>query len=52
MECAPYSPELAPHDFFLFGATKEDFAVHRLDGLDDLFDAIESFLGVLSEDFL
>jgi hypothetical protein len=40
----PYSPDLAPCDFFLFGAMKEDVAWQHFDGIDELFQSVEGFL--------
>jgi hypothetical protein len=52
LEHSPYSLDLAPCDFFLFGAMKENAWGQRFDSLDGLFDAGESFLGRLCADFL
>jgi histone-lysine N-methyltransferase SETMAR len=41
MDHPPYSPDLGPCDFFLFGAMKKHFAEQRCDGVDDLFQAVE-----------
>jgi hypothetical protein len=38
-----YSPDLAPCDFFLFGAMKENFSGTRFARADELFQAVEDF---------
>jgi hypothetical protein len=48
----PYSLDLAPCDFFLFGAMKGPFRGQRCDSLDGLFDAGEGFLRGLYADLL
>jgi hypothetical protein len=52
LERPPYSLELAPCDFFLFGAMKGNFLGQRFDSLDGLSDARESVLGGLCTDVL
>jgi histone-lysine N-methyltransferase SETMAR len=52
MEHPPYSPDLAPCDFSLFGAMKQAFAGRHFDTIDDLFMDVEAFLGGLSADSL
>jgi histone-lysine N-methyltransferase SETMAR len=52
LEHPPYSLELVPCDFFLFGAMKGNFWGQRFDSVDGLFDAGESFLGELCTDIL
>jgi hypothetical protein len=48
----PYSPDLAPHDFFLFGAMKQAFAGQHFAAIDNLLMSVEAFLRGLSADFL
>jgi hypothetical protein len=48
----PYSPDLAPCDFFLFGAMKQAFAGQHFATIDDLLMSVEAFLRGLSADFL
>jgi hypothetical protein len=45
-------PDLAPCDFFLFGAMKENFSGMRFASVDELFQGIEGFLRGLSADTL
>jgi hypothetical protein len=52
LEHPPYNLDLAPTDFFLFGAMKEKLWGQRFDSLDGLFDAGESFVGGLCADVL
>jgi histone-lysine N-methyltransferase SETMAR len=52
LEHPPYSLDLAPCDFFLFGEMKGNFWGQCFDSLDGLFDAGESFLGGLCADVL
>jgi AraC-like DNA-binding protein len=52
MEHPPDSPDLAPCDFYLFGAMKENFSGQRFERVDELFFAVEAFLGGLSAHFL
>jgi histone-lysine N-methyltransferase SETMAR len=51
-EHPPYSLDLAPCDFFLFGAMKGNIWRPRFDSLDGIFDTGESFLGGLCADVL
>jgi hypothetical protein len=44
MEHPPYSLDLAPCDFFLFGAIKQVFAGQHFDTIDDIFMGVEGFL--------
>jgi hypothetical protein len=52
LEHPPHRLDLAPGDFFLFGAMKGSFWGHRFECLDGLFDAGESPLGGLYADIL
>jgi histone-lysine N-methyltransferase SETMAR len=52
MDHPPYRPDLAPCDFFLFGARKQASAGHHFDTIDDLWMGVEVFLGGLSADCL
>jgi hypothetical protein len=52
MEYSPSSSDLAPGDFFLFRAMKENFSGQRLESAEGLFLAVEGFLRRLSADFL
>jgi hypothetical protein len=52
LEYPPYSLDLAPCDFFLFGAMKGNCWGQHFDSLDGLFDAGESFSGGLCADVL
>jgi hypothetical protein len=52
MEHPPYSPDLSPGDFYLFGAMKENFSGQHFDSVDELFFAIEALLRGLPADFL
>jgi transposase len=36
MEDPTYSPDLAPYDFYLFGAVKENFSTQRFESVDEL----------------
>jgi hypothetical protein len=45
-----YSPDLAPCNFFLFGAMKENFSGMRFARADELFQGVEDFLEGLSAD--
>jgi histone-lysine N-methyltransferase SETMAR len=45
-----YSPDLAPCDFFLFGAMKENFSGIRFASVDELFQSVEGFLRGFSAD--
>jgi hypothetical protein len=47
-----YSPDLAPSDFFLFGAMTENFSGMRFAGTDELFQGVEDCWGGLSVDTL
>jgi histone-lysine N-methyltransferase SETMAR len=48
----PYSPDLAPCDFFLFSAMKHVFAGQHFATIDDLLMGVEAFLRGLSPDVL
>jgi hypothetical protein len=48
----PYSPDLAPGDFFLLGATKQMFAGQHFATVGDLLMSVEAFLRGLSADVL
>jgi histone-lysine N-methyltransferase SETMAR len=52
LEHPPYSLDLAPCDFFLFGAMKGNCWGQRFDSLDGLFDAGEGLLRGLCADVL
>jgi hypothetical protein len=55
MEYPSYSPDLAPCDFFLFGAMKQAFSGQLFDTIDDLLSvwrhSWESFCGLLTDRF-
>jgi hypothetical protein len=51
-EHPPYSPDLTPYAFFLFGAMKQARAGQYFDAIGHFFMAAEAFLGGLSVDFL
>jgi hypothetical protein len=40
----PYSPDLAPSDFFLFGAVKRQLSKCSFDHVDDLLTAVQEIL--------
>jgi hypothetical protein len=42
MEHTPYSPGLAPCDFFLFGAMKENISGHPFESVEELLLAVEA----------
>jgi len=44
----PYSPDIAPSDFFLFGWLKEQLTHHQIADEDGLFEAVDEILGTLS----
>jgi hypothetical protein len=48
----PYSPDMAPSDFFLFGYIKQKIAGQEFVSLDDLLEAIREEFGRLSKSFL
>jgi hypothetical protein len=48
----PYSQDLAPCDFSLFGAMKQAFAEQHFATIDDLLMSVDAFLRGLSADFL
>jgi hypothetical protein len=52
MEHPPSSPDLAPCDFYLFGAMKENFSGQRFESVDELFFPFEAFLKGPPADFL
>jgi hypothetical protein len=52
MEYPPYSLDLAPCNFYLFGAMKEHFSAQRFESVDVLFFAVETLLRGISADFL
>jgi hypothetical protein len=52
MEHPPYSPDLAPCNFFLIGAIKRAFAGKYFDAIDDVFMGVEAFLGALCRLFV
>ena len=43
MEHSPYSPDLAPSDFFLFGFLKTNLEGKHFDSADELFDWVKNF---------
>ena len=45
----PYSPDIAPSDFFLFGYMKEKLKGRRFNSKEELLEAIHSILGAISE---
>jgi hypothetical protein len=51
MEHPPDRPDLAPCNFFLFGAMKQAFSGQYFDTIDDFFMDVEAFMGGLSADF-
>ena len=48
----PYSPDLAPCDFFLFPKLKTHLKGHNLGTLENVQAAVTRALNILSEDFL
>jgi histone-lysine N-methyltransferase SETMAR len=48
----PYSPDLAPRDFFLFGAVKQAFTGQHSATIDDLLMSVDTFRSGLSANFL
>jgi hypothetical protein len=52
MEYPPYSPDLAPCNFFLFSAMKQAFAGQYYDIVGGPCMEVEAFLGGISADFL
>jgi histone-lysine N-methyltransferase SETMAR len=52
MEHPPYSPDLAPSDFVLFSAMKENLLGQRFESVEEFFLAVKAFLRRLSADFL
>jgi hypothetical protein len=52
MEHPPCSPDLAPCDFFLFGAMKENFSGQRFESVEEPHIGVEAFLRGLSANFL
>jgi hypothetical protein len=48
----PYSPDLAPCDFFLFGVMKQAFAWQPFATINDLLMSVEALLRGISADFL
>jgi hypothetical protein len=48
----PYSPDISPPDFFLFGYLKEHLRGYSFRNLDDLMDTVDDFLYGLSSDLL
>jgi hypothetical protein len=48
----PYSPDLAPTDFFLSGAMKQVFAWQHFATIDGLLMSMDAFPRGLSADFL
>jgi transcriptional regulator with AAA-type ATPase domain len=45
----PYSPDLAPSDFYLFGYVKGCFAGHSFESEDALFEAVRGILDGIKE---
>jgi histone-lysine N-methyltransferase SETMAR len=52
MEHPPYSPDLAPCDFFLFGSVKGKLAGKRYATRDDLVSKVRRFIAGIRPDFL
>ena len=48
----PYSPDLAPSDFFLFGFIKSKLLGAKFDTVEDLKEAIEGILEDISPELL
>ena len=46
----PYSPDVAPSDFFLFGYTKNKLKVLKFDSQDDLKEAIIQIFSMISHE--
>ena len=46
----PYSPDIAPSDFFLFGYTKQKLKGHRFTDPDDLFEKIHEIIYKISKE--
>jgi hypothetical protein len=51
MEYPPYSPDLAPCDFFLFGAMKQVFAWQHFDTIEDFLLVWKAFYGLFTDRF-
>jgi hypothetical protein len=52
IEHPPYSPDLAPYDFLLFGTMIEKFSGQPYECVGEAFLAVEGFLGRFSADLL
>ena len=48
----PYSPDIAPSDFFLFGYTKDKLKGRRFKSPDDIFEEIHSIISHISKEKL
>jgi len=48
----PYSPDIAPSDFFLFGYVKEKLKGQKFIARDELYEAVHSILSGISEDLI
>ena len=48
---SPYSPDLAPSDFFLFPNLKKHLAGKRYESDDDIISAVKDFFGGQEENF-
>ena len=48
----PYSPDIAPSDFFLFGYVKEKLKGHSFDTPEDLFEELTEILAQISHETL
>jgi len=47
----PYSPELVPSDFHLFGPTKEHFRGHKFADDDEVMEAVQGWLKATPKSF-
>jgi histone-lysine N-methyltransferase SETMAR len=52
IEHPPYSPDLAPYDFFLFGYIKEILKDQSFETQDELLEAIEAIVREIGRDLL
>ena len=48
----PYSPDIAPSDFYLFGYLKEVLKGQRFESPEELFSAIREILDAISPEIL
>jgi uncharacterized membrane protein YsdA (DUF1294 family) len=48
----PYSPDICPSDFFLFGWSKEKLQQRQFRDPEQLFEAVDEFFGSFSVDMI